>query len=80
MKVNGELVLLYKLCACSEQWREGCLGLSSVLLPTSLGLDDPRRMAALLHEPQITSLSSDGTDKKENHVPESSLSDCVNSC
>lgn len=24
--------------------------------------------------------SSDGTDKKENHVPESSFSDCVNSC
>ena len=24
--MNGELVLLYKLCACSETWREGCLG------------------------------------------------------
>ena len=56
------------------------MGLSSAVLPTSPGLDDPRRMAALRHEPQITSLSSDGTDKKENHVPESSLSDCVNSC
>ena len=24
--MNGELVLLYKLRACSEAWREGCLG------------------------------------------------------